>query len=121
MKKKLIALCETTNDISETARDAGIPYPTFASASLLARYGGDNRQNDGGPPCMASIVWAVRSALAGILECPSQRYGEFSVFRVDTLLPVSGKADPEQVRILAAVRREQNGRTTLLLALAEAI
>jgi hypothetical protein len=121
MKNKISALCNETNDISKTASRAGIPYRTLASASLLARYAKKGEDEEG--QCLWIIVWAVRSALAGVLECmcPPERHGEFDVYYVETLVPVVGKADPEPARILAALRREKDGRTTLLLALADPI
>ena len=117
MKKQLKHLYANSSDITNTARNAGIPYRTFATAALMNRYADDKQLTDGEPLSLWDIIWKTRLALSGVESCDPEREDEFEVYFVELLSPVKGTTEPECIQVQAVLHREAEGGAKLLLKL----
>ena len=106
-----------STDITETARKAGIPYRTFATAALMDRYAGEEQMTDGEPLSLWDIIWKTRLALAGVEPCVHEVKDQFDVYWVELFSPVKGKPSPELVHVEVILDRKANGGAKLLLTL----
>jgi inactivated superfamily I helicase len=117
MNNHFIHLYVNSADITSTARSAGIPYRTFATAALMDRYAGEEQKSDGEPLCLLDIIWKTRLALAGVEPCAHEINDQFDVYWVELLSLVKGKPSPELVQIHAILDRKGEGGPKLLLKL----
>ena len=117
MRNHFIHLFVNSADITKTARSAGIPYRTFATAALMDRYAGEEQKIDGEPLCLLDIIWKTRLALTGVEPCPHQRNDQFEVYWVELFSLVGGKPEPECVQVHAILDLKAEGGAKLLLKL----
>src|ERR1017187_6661517 len=106
-----------STDITNTARHAGIPYRTFATAALMDRYAGEEQMTDGEPLSLWDIIWKTRLALAGVEPCANEINDQFEVYWVELLSLVKGKPSPELVQVQAILDLKAEGGAKLLLKL----
>jgi len=117
MNDHFMHLYANSADITSTARNAGIPYRTFATAALLDRYAGEEQKTNGEPRCLWDIVWKTQLALTGVELCAHEAIDHFEVYLVELISPVKGKPEPEVVQVHAILDRTAEGGAKLLLKL----
>jgi hypothetical protein len=117
MNNHFVHLYLNSADITNTARNAGIPYRTFATAALMDRYACKEQLTDGEPLSLWDIIWKTRLALAGVEPCAHEEKDQFDVYSVELLSPVKGKPSPELVQVHAILDRKAEGGARLLLKL----
>jgi inactivated superfamily I helicase len=117
MISHFIHLYLNSADITNTARGAGIPYRTFATAALMDRYAGEEQKSDGEPLCLLDIIWKTRLALGGVEPCAHEINDQFEVYLVELFSLVKGKPSPELVQVHAILDRKAEGGARLLLKL----
>ena len=106
-----------STDITNTARSAGIPYRTFATAALMDRYAGEEQMTDGEPLSLWDIIWKTRLALACVEPCVHEINDQFEVYWVELFSLVKGKPSPELVQVHAILDLKAEGSARLLLKL----
>ena len=117
MRNHFIHLFVNSADITKTARRAGIPYRTFATAALMDRYACEEQKSDGEPLCLLDIIWKTQLALAGAEPCAYEIEDQFEVYWVELFSLVGGKPEPECVQVHAILDRKAEGGAKLLLKL----
>jgi hypothetical protein len=117
MNNHFMHLFVKSADITSTARNAGIPYRTFASAALMDRYACEEQLTDGEPLSLWDIVWKTQLALTGVEPCAHEVKDQFDVYWVELLSPVKGKPSPELIQVHAILELKAEGGARLLLKL----
>jgi hypothetical protein len=121
MNNHFMHLFVKSADITNAARNAGIPYRTFATAALMDRYACEEQLTDGEPLSLWDIIWKTRLALAGVEPCAHEVKDQFDVYWVELLSSVKGKPSPELVQVHAILDRTASGSAKLLLMLKDEV
>lgn len=117
MNNHFMHLYVNSADITNAARNAGIPYRTFATAALMDRYAGEEQKTNGEPLCLWDVIWMTQLALASGAPCTHEGSDQFAVYCVELFSPVKGKVEPEFVQVHAILDRKAHGGAKLLLKL----
>ena len=108
-------------DITSTARNAEIMYPTFATAALMDRYASEEQTTEGEPRSLWDIVWMTEKVLSRRVPCIHKAEGLIELYWVELFSPVKGKSEPDLIRVQAILDRSASTGARLLLKLPEEI